>query len=217
MSLDLKKLQKVVNLGTDGIRARCPACAEEGRDRKGEHLKIYSDGRFGCCVHPADREHRKRIFLLAGERDHQPRTIEVRSTKISAGNVILSGIFERLETTLRNSVPQSSPIQNEAGEALKFTEGSTTASHPGESDCRTFRTPSSNSPGYSQMELSGTDRELPEPVRCVREHRSSPFFTADGTLVIPFTSPCRYHWWNGGQSISQTRAELECVSRDEQR
>ena len=30
----------------------------------------------------------------------------------------------------------------------------------------------------------------------------------DGTLVIPFDSPPRYHWWNGGQTITQTRREL---------
>jgi hypothetical protein len=48
--------------------ARCPACAEAGGDRKGEHLFLKADGRFGCVQFPgADGEaHRKRIFELAG-------------------------------------------------------------------------------------------------------------------------------------------------------
>ena len=35
-----------------------------------------------------------------------------------------------------------------------------------------------------------------------------PHLTAGGTLVIPFTSPERYHWWKGGQSIAATFAEV---------
>ena len=41
----------------------------------GEHLRIYPDGRFGCCVHPKDGDHRKRIFALVGRaqaRDFHP-------------------------------------------------------------------------------------------------------------------------------------------------
>ena len=35
-----------------------------------------------------------------------------------------------------------------------------------------------------------------------------PFLTTDGTLSIPFGSDSKYHWWNGGQSLAQTRAEV---------
>lgn len=66
MSLDLSKLQCLADAADGGKQARCPACAELGQDRKGEHLRIYTDGRFGCCVHPKNLEHRKRIFALAG-------------------------------------------------------------------------------------------------------------------------------------------------------
>src|SRR5262245_6075703 len=62
MSLDLNKLEKVRELANGVTQARCPACGESGGDRKGEHLRIYSDGRYGCCVHPKDGAHRKRIF-----------------------------------------------------------------------------------------------------------------------------------------------------------
>ena len=47
-------------------------------------------------------------------------------------------------------------------------------------------------------------KELVEGVRGVR----TPYFTPDGTLVIPFDSPERFHWWKGGQSIAETRAEI---------
>src|SRR6266404_3571737 len=76
MSLDRSKLQKVRELGNGAWQAQCPACAESGQDRTGEHLRISPEGKFGCCVFPGEREHRKRIFSLAGE--HGPKTIRVR-------------------------------------------------------------------------------------------------------------------------------------------
>lgn len=36
-----------------------------------------------------------------------------------------------------------------------------------------------------------------------------PFFEADGSLVIPFGSDPRFHWWNGGQLPSETEEELK--------
>src|SRR5512137_983968 len=72
MRLDIGKLEKARELAGGIVQAGCPACAEGGGDRKGEHLRIYPDGRYGCCVHPKDGEHRKRIFALAGERGKLP-------------------------------------------------------------------------------------------------------------------------------------------------
>jgi len=37
MSLDRTKLQKLRDLVNGGLQAQCPACAEAGQDRKGEH------------------------------------------------------------------------------------------------------------------------------------------------------------------------------------
>src|SRR3974377_155537 len=76
MSLDTAKLEKVRELAGGIVQARCPACAEGGGDGKGEHLRIYPDGRYGCCVHPKDGEHRKRVFALAGVR--KPGTFTLR-------------------------------------------------------------------------------------------------------------------------------------------
>lgn len=71
MSLDLSKLAKVRKIG-EGYIARCPACAETGNDRSGQHLKIFPDGKFGCCVFTGDHLHRKRIFELAGQDSRIP-------------------------------------------------------------------------------------------------------------------------------------------------
>jgi hypothetical protein len=35
-----------------------------------------------------------------------------------------------------------------------------------------------------------------------------PYLTPGGTLVIPFDSDPKYHWWKAGQSVEQTRAEV---------
>jgi hypothetical protein len=78
MSLDISKLKKVCNRGKK-ITAQCPACAESGRDNKGEHLLINADARFACVVYPGDsadaKEHRKRIFALCGDREIKPLTV----------------------------------------------------------------------------------------------------------------------------------------------
>ena len=72
MGLDLSKLEMVKPRGPD-IVARCPACAESGNDRKGEHLYVYADGRFGCVIYPAadGKAHRQRIFELAGMEERR--------------------------------------------------------------------------------------------------------------------------------------------------
>jgi hypothetical protein len=73
-TLDLGRLEKVRQMGGK-ILARCPACADEGHDRRGDHLVILPDGKFGCAAMPGDAEHRRRIFALAGipcERERDP-------------------------------------------------------------------------------------------------------------------------------------------------
>jgi hypothetical protein len=83
MSLDLAKLKNVRRMSAR-ITARCPACAEAGGDRTGDHLLIRADGRFGCVVYSGDsadaKEHRKRIFTLCGDREIKP--LAVRSADL---------------------------------------------------------------------------------------------------------------------------------------
>lgn len=69
--LDTSRLEKIKTSNGKTI-ARCPACAEAGEDRDGKHLAIFPDGRFACVTHPGEKDHRRRIFELAGVPDDPP-------------------------------------------------------------------------------------------------------------------------------------------------
>jgi len=75
MSLDFNKLENLRWHGKKMI-ARCPACAEAGNDKSGEHLLINKSGHFGCVVHSGKglhaHEHRKRIWQLAKKTRFDP-------------------------------------------------------------------------------------------------------------------------------------------------
>lgn len=71
MALDISKLEMVRYLPDGRIRARCPACAQGGGDRKGQHLSILPDGPYCCAAHQGDREHSRIIYTLAGVRDER--------------------------------------------------------------------------------------------------------------------------------------------------
>jgi len=88
MGLDVSRLEKVRRRGSNTI-ARCPACAEAGNDRKGEHLFINAKGQFGCVLYPgADgQEHRQRIFEIAGIKDIPGTGFEVRKPQAGVKGV----------------------------------------------------------------------------------------------------------------------------------
>jgi len=44
------------------------------------------------------------------------------------------------------------------------------------------------------------------------ERLKKPYLLDDGSLVIPSTSPEKYWWWAGGQSVEQTKAELSTAA-----
>jgi hypothetical protein len=69
MSLDFNKLTHLRDKG-DKKTARCPACAADGGDSRGEHLAIFPDGKFGCVAHPKDKAHNQQIFKLVGMPDY---------------------------------------------------------------------------------------------------------------------------------------------------
>lgn len=66
-ALDTAKLENLHQKNGKTIAA-CPACREQGNDKKGEHLIITTEGRFGCVMNqgPEGEQHRRRIFELAG-------------------------------------------------------------------------------------------------------------------------------------------------------
>lgn len=81
--------------------ARCPACVEIGQDKKGNHLILYDDGRFGCIRYQgADgKEHRKRIFQLVGTSKQIKTVIDVKNpsqlSQMTEG-VLIKNIMGRL-------------------------------------------------------------------------------------------------------------------------
>jgi len=214
MSLDMKKLEKVRELANGVTQAQCPACAEGGGDRKGEHLRIYPDGRYGCCVHPKDAQHRKRIFALVGSL--RPATARGQFTV-------------RVVTTTKPAEPARSVREalacghQLAGEVRTLRTGNSVSVSTDEGsngDFRTLRTPISNPRAYGREESDHANiykdcengvLSVLSPEETTATRQRLPFFTADGTLSIPFDSPERYHWWKpDGQrlTVKEIRAEL---------
>lgn len=236
MGLDVAKLEKARELAGGIVQARCPACAEGGHDRTGEHLRIYPDGRFGCCVHPKDGEHRKRIFALAGERKPGTFTLRVktppaltaaRSVK-AALTAFAAGTLGTGEIESENGVPNvpSSPTDDfgTLGTGLFKSRARTRGDSPTANiDMVDFHKELKDSecpvPSVPRSLQTATDGVESPPAHLIRpsdtfspsdaEKGSLPFLTAGGDLSIPFDSPERYHWWRGGQSIAETLAEVK--------
>jgi hypothetical protein len=214
MSLDCTKLEKVVELADGAKRARCPACAESGQDRKGEHLRIYPDGKFGCCVHAGDRDHRKRIFALAGIRERQAIRVKVAAPKAPA--VLQSGVLGRLGRVFGSVAKTAANITTEVG---TLGTGQYIYTHEQESPEKEennkklieFEPCVPNVPAAEVRQ--GAEIPVPSVPMSLRTatNEKLPFLTADGTLSIPFDSPERYHWWKpDGErlSIAETLAEV---------
>jgi hypothetical protein len=73
-------------------------------------------------------------------------------------------------------------------------------------DCGVLRVDRSESHGEIGEKWAKTEVHVtpPPPAR-----PSEPHLTPGGTLVIPFDSDPKYHWWKpGGQSVKQTLAEV---------
>jgi hypothetical protein len=190
MSLDIAKLEKVREMAGGLVQARCPACAEGGHDRTGEHLRIYPDGRFGCCVHPKDGEHRKRIWALAGCKLHLSPAESV---------------------SLRLKTPPALPSLQSVKNSLTGCEFGTlgTAEVKLCARAREDSTTTNIDTANILEKLKDSDSAVltvPPPV--IADERL-PFLTACGDLSIPFDSPERYHWWRGGQSVAATLAEVK--------
>jgi hypothetical protein len=79
--LDFSKLENLQD-HYDKWTARCPVCAEEGKDKSGNHLVIYPTGHFGCICHEREdgAEHRKEIFAMVGLK--KPQKINQNVQKI---------------------------------------------------------------------------------------------------------------------------------------
>jgi len=228
MSLDLHKLEKARKLAGGVVQARCPACAEGGNDRTGEHLRVYPDGKFGCCVHPKDRDHRKRIFALAGVRERQDIRVRVPAPQVA--KIIQPEVLGRLGRVFATPSEPAAPNITTTG-----TLGTTQYSYmcekknnihtykdfqsgvlsvPEQQVALQFESPVPSVPelSISEESESGVPSVPAEKTVLPDGHHSRlPYLTAGGTLVIPFDSPERYHWWKPDgdrMTVAEVRAEL---------
>jgi hypothetical protein len=66
--------------------------------------------------------------------------------------------------------------------------------------------------GAQPAEAAPLIRELKEKkaeaVAYLKETRPLPYFDLDGSVVIPFDSDPKYHWWHFGQLPSETAKEV---------
>jgi len=208
MSLDRTKLNKLRQLGGGGWQGQCPACAETGQDRTGEHLRISPEGKFGCCVFPGDRKHRSGIFALAG--DSRPKTIKVRVASAKTLPAVQLDLLGRLGRVFESPEGRTEGGKGETEEATGTSGTLGTGTYLlriEEKDQYIYikdnRGPVPSVPTVQHQEQFETG--VPSVPRTVQ----LPYLTGSGDLVIPFNSPERYHWWKGkGQSIRRTFSEL---------
>ena len=209
MSLDRSKLQKVRPLGNGAWQAQCPACAETGQDRKGEHLRISPEGKFGCCVFAGDREHRRRIFVLAG--NHGPRRISVRVATGKAVPSAQQNLLGRLGRVFGIATEREDRTGMNIGTLGTGTYSLRVREETEEDQLYIHKLIDNREPVPSVPtgeQAVQHQEQLETGVPSVPKTNQLPYLLSDGTLVIPFNSPERYHWWTGGQSIRRTLAGL---------
>jgi hypothetical protein len=218
VSLDLSKLEKVRELAGGIVQARCPACAEGGHDVAGEHLRIYPDGRFGCCVYPKDRQHRKRIFALAGVKEPAGFALRVKTpAAVSAGKSVTAALSGFSSGTLGTAKTESEiGVPNVPALTAVLAKPNSGTLGTGHFRLRAYTRGELLLATEDFLEkLKDSECAVPSVPRVEEKERLRiaaqrlPFLTAAGDLVIPFDSPERYHWWKGGQSVAATLAEVK--------
>lgn len=99
MKLDFNKLEnRKRDEAKKGWRGRCPACKEDGKDAKGEHLLIYDDEDFNCIADQS-REHRLRIKEILRVESPEERKVKKAITFTIYPNKTVP--LKRLELTGR--------------------------------------------------------------------------------------------------------------------
>ena len=90
MQINTDALENRVARDDGGVVARCPACAQAGHDKSGNHLIVYPDGKFGCVACPSDKEHNREILRLVGqEGGRRTYTIDIKPLVIPPSTVLL--------------------------------------------------------------------------------------------------------------------------------
>jgi hypothetical protein len=220
MSLDVAKLEKVRELAGGMVQARCPACAEGGNDRSGEHLRIYPDGKFGCCVHPKDGDHRKRIWALAGVRKPGIFSLRLKSPPAMPAATSVKAVLTAFDRgTLGTGKSESKTEGSGLGVLVEPEKPKFGTLGTGIVELCARARVDSTTANIDRQDFHEQLEDLASPVPSVPtagvlEPPSAagerlPFLTAGGDLSIPFDSPERYHWWRGGQSVAETLLEVK--------
>lgn len=225
MSLDRARLEKVRELPGGMMQARCPACAEDGNDRKGEHLRIFANGSYGCCVHPKDKVHNRRIFALAGCKlpgvSHASFTLRIQTPAALPTGQSVKDSLRMPVGTLGTAIPESvagvpSVPVSEKFDAPKSWDAWDGLNSPTRVRAQEQRVNVVGKNGEKLREWESPVPSVPRSEDWRRRHplapmdgegRPLPYLGRDGRLVIPFDSDVRFHYWNGGQELEKTMAE----------
>jgi len=127
-ALDIARLENVHTVGGKTI-ARCPACAEAGEDKSGDHLMIQSNGTFGCIQHsgPDGHPHRQQIHALVGVVEPKTaapmktRSLRQKKTHLDADSAVKAALWslnQEQEKVFKEI--KRWPYQNAAGELYAY-------------------------------------------------------------------------------------------------
>jgi len=117
----MKKLSHVSEKPDGKVTARCPACALDGKDKRGDHLVVYPDGKFGCVKYEKDSTHRKLIYSSAGDgckAAHVPRNLLVRPFNVEKSKRVMNlGHYPRFSNAIKRQWPPKDKPQEQPAEA----------------------------------------------------------------------------------------------------
>jgi len=106
-AIDLARLENVNRRDDGSIIAACPACRVAGSDKSGDHLLIQPSGKFGCAMNPGDREHRRKIFGLAGIKSAPTRATNGRAKQFDCAYVYHDASGKVISQVVRYKNPKS--------------------------------------------------------------------------------------------------------------
>lgn len=96
-SVTLENVQRGTESGTPYIQCRCVACARQGEDNTGQHLRIYSTGAFRCAKYPNDRDHNRIIrSILRSNTDEVVDLTPEPTARVQQEVVYPESILEKL-------------------------------------------------------------------------------------------------------------------------
>ena len=221
MGLQIDRLEKARTTGGGRILARCPACAESGGDTQGEHLVVYPNGSFGCCIYPGDKQHRRQIFALVGKKKSiSVITVRKASRDQPARQWTSVSVTMTLPAPPTAANPDSElpvPSVPEKKSGNRLPPAGTLGTLISYSRAHTGREGITYAP-YTEgrgvlpvpsVPEPSNSKDSETPVPSVPNQSPKPYIDNDGNLRIPFDSPERFHWWKGGQSIAETLNEIQ--------